>query len=130
MFGSKNKAADDKKQKDTIEARNRADSTVYQVEKMLKEHRDKVSAEDATAVDTALEAARKAIGVIAIGASTGGPQAIEAVLTRLPGGLPPIVISQHMPAGYTAMFAKRLNDGSQLTVVEAAGGETLTRGCA
>ena len=54
-------SADDKKQKDTIEARNRADSTVYQVEKMLKEHRDKVSAEDASAVDAALEAARKAI---------------------------------------------------------------------
>jgi molecular chaperone DnaK len=54
-------AADDRKQKDTIDARNRADSTLYQVEKMLKEHRDKVSAEDAKAVEDALEATRKAI---------------------------------------------------------------------
>ena len=54
-------AADDRKQKDTIDARNRADSTLYQVEKMLKEHRDKVSPEDAKAVEDALEATRKAI---------------------------------------------------------------------
>src|SRR5499427_6735327 len=54
-------SADDKKQKDTIDARNRADSTLYQVEKMLKEHRDKVSESDAKAVEAALEATRKAI---------------------------------------------------------------------
>jgi molecular chaperone DnaK len=52
-------AADDRKQKDTIDARNRADSTLYQVEKMLKEHRDKVSADDAKAVEVALDATRK-----------------------------------------------------------------------
>jgi molecular chaperone DnaK len=55
-------AADDKKNRDTIDARNRADSTIYQVEKMLKDHRDKVSPEDAKAVETALEAARKSLG--------------------------------------------------------------------
>ena len=54
-------AADDRKQKDTIDARNRADSTLYQVEKMLKEHRDKVSEADAKAVEDALESTRKAI---------------------------------------------------------------------
>jgi molecular chaperone DnaK len=54
-------AADDKKHKDTIDARNRADSTLYQVEKMLKEHRDKVSEEDAKTVEAALESTRKAI---------------------------------------------------------------------
>jgi molecular chaperone DnaK len=54
-------SADDKKQKDTIEARNRADSTVYQVEKMLKEHRDKVSAADAKAVEDALDETKKKI---------------------------------------------------------------------
>ncbi|MEP6962426.1 MAG: Hsp70 family protein, partial [Acidobacteriota bacterium] len=53
--------ADDRKQKDTIEARNRADSTLYQVEKMLKEHRDKVSETDAKAVEEALENTRKKI---------------------------------------------------------------------
>src|SRR3569832_512902 len=54
-------AADDRKQKDTIDARNRADSTVYQVEKMLKEHRDKVSEADAKAVEEALENTKKKI---------------------------------------------------------------------
>jgi molecular chaperone DnaK len=55
-------AADDRKERDAIEARNRADQTIYQVEKMLKEHRDKVSEADAKAVEDALEGARKAMG--------------------------------------------------------------------
>ncbi|MBZ5605785.1 MAG: Hsp70 family protein, partial [Acidobacteriia bacterium] len=54
-------SADDKKRKDEIDARNRADSMVYQVEKMLKDHRDKISPEDATNVEAALEGARKAM---------------------------------------------------------------------
>src|SRR5450755_3513577 len=53
--------ADDRKRRDEIEARNRADSMVYQVEKMLKDHRDKISAEDAANVETALEGTRKAM---------------------------------------------------------------------
>jgi molecular chaperone DnaK len=51
--------AEDSRRKDEIDARNRADSMVYQVEKMLKEHRDKVSAADAKAVEDALDATRK-----------------------------------------------------------------------
>jgi molecular chaperone DnaK len=54
-------AAEDRKRKDEIEARNRADSMVYQIEKMLKDHRDKVSADDAKRVEEALDAAKKAI---------------------------------------------------------------------
>jgi molecular chaperone DnaK len=53
--------ADDRKRKDEIDARNRADSMVYQVEKMLKEHRDKISDDDAKNVEGALEATRKAM---------------------------------------------------------------------
>jgi molecular chaperone DnaK len=53
--------AEDSKRKDEIDARNRADSMVYQVEKMLKEHRDKISDEDAKNVEAALEATRKAM---------------------------------------------------------------------
>jgi molecular chaperone DnaK len=51
--------ADDRKRKEEIEARNRADSMVYQVEKMLKEHRDKVSPDDAKAVEAALETCKR-----------------------------------------------------------------------
>ena len=54
-------AAEDHKRKDEIDARNRADSMVYQVEKMLKDHRDKISSEDAANVESALEASRKAM---------------------------------------------------------------------
>src|SRR5712691_3569543 len=53
--------ADDSKRRDEIEARNKADQLVYQVEKMLKEHRDKVSEADAKAVEEALETTRKAM---------------------------------------------------------------------
>jgi molecular chaperone DnaK len=53
--------AEDNKRKDEIDARNRADSMVYQVEKMLKEHRDKISDDDAKNVETALEGTRKAM---------------------------------------------------------------------
>jgi len=53
--------ADDRKRKDEIDARNRADSMVYQVEKMMKDHRDKISDADAAAVEEALEATRNAM---------------------------------------------------------------------
>jgi molecular chaperone DnaK len=53
--------ADDRKRKEEIEARNRADSTIYQVEKLLKDHRDKISESDAKTVEEALDTARKTI---------------------------------------------------------------------
>lgn len=57
--------------------------------------------------------------LIAIGASTGGVEAIRAVLTQLPADCPPVVIAQHMPAGFTARFAARLDELCALKVVEA-----------
>lgn len=73
---------------------------------------------------------RRANGLLLIGASTGGPQAIEAVLTRLPADVPPTLIVQHMPANFTNAFAGRLNTVCPMRVVEAQGGETLERGTA
>ena len=58
--------------------------------------------------------------LIALGASTGGVEAIRTVLSLLPVDCPPVVIAQHMPAGFTARFAARLDELSDLTVVEAA----------
>jgi two-component system chemotaxis response regulator CheB len=86
-----------------------------------------------TPIDTASSvtlSGRRLNGLIAIGASTGGTQAIEAVLTRLPADVPPIVIVQHMPAGFTKAFADRLNGVCPMRVVESAGNETLERGVA
>lgn len=68
--------------------------------------------------------------VIAIGASTGGTEAIKAVLTALPGQLPPIVMVQHMPESFTPSFAKRLDTLAALSVIEAQGGERLRPGTA
>ncbi len=72
----------------------------------------------------------RAKGLILIGASTGGTQAIESVLTRLTSDAPPILIVQHMPAGFTAAFAARLDAVCPMRVLEAQGGEVLTRGTA
>ena len=66
--------------------------------------------------------------VIAIGTSTGGTQALEAILTRLPATTLGIVIVQHMPAVFTAMFAERLHSLCQLEVREAQHGDRVIPG--
>jgi len=68
--------------------------------------------------------------VIAIGASVGGPEAIREVLSGLPAGTPGVVIVQHMPAGFTAMFAERLNATCPMTVREAADDDPVVPGTA
>jgi two-component system chemotaxis response regulator CheB len=66
--------------------------------------------------------------VIAIGTSTGGTQALEAVLTKLPATCLGIVIVQHMPEKFTAMFAERLNSLCQIEVREAKNGDRVIPG--
>jgi len=72
---------------------------------------------------------RKNFHIIAIGTSTGGPPALQAVIPRLPKNLPvPVTIVQHMPPTFTRSLAERLNSISQVTVKEAEHGETLAPG--
>ncbi len=66
--------------------------------------------------------------IIAIGASTGGTEAIIEVVKNLPANSPGIVIVQHMPAGFTKMYAERLNKICQMSCVEATEGERVARG--
>jgi len=66
--------------------------------------------------------------LICIGASTGGTEAIKEVLTRLPADSPGIVITQHMPPGFTASFAARLDGLCRITVQEARHGERILPG--
>ena len=66
--------------------------------------------------------------LIAIGASTGGTEAIKEVLTQMPADAPAIVITQHMPPGFTTSFAARLNSLCQITVKEATHGERILPG--
>jgi two-component system, chemotaxis family, protein-glutamate methylesterase/glutaminase len=68
--------------------------------------------------------------VIGIGASTGGVEALRDVLTRLPSGMPPILIAQHMPPGFTDTFARRLDTLCRLHVKQADDGEPVHAGFA
>ena len=69
------------------------------------------------------------IDVVVIGASTGGPQALKFLLSQIPADFPvPIGIVLHMPVGYTALFAQRLDDSSPLHVIEAQEGQDVTAG--
>jgi len=72
--------------------------------------------------------AARADRVIAIGASTGGTEAIAEVLPRLPAGIPGTVITQHIPAGFSRAFAARLNQMCPFEVKEAADGDALSPG--
>jgi two-component system chemotaxis response regulator CheB len=66
--------------------------------------------------------------LVCIGASTGGTEAIKEVLMRLPADSPGVVITQHMPAGFTTSFAARLNGLCQITVQEATHGSRILPG--
>jgi two-component system chemotaxis response regulator CheB len=66
--------------------------------------------------------------VIAIGASTGGTEATLQVLKNLPADTPGIVVTQHMPEGFTKMYADRLNRLCQMNVKEAQSGDAIERG--
>ena len=67
--------------------------------------------------------------IVAIASSTGGPKALQEVIPHLPGNLnAPIVLVQHMPVGFTASLAERLNSVSELTVQEASPGVELKKG--
>ena len=81
-------------------------------------------------VAPAIGSAAEASGdmVIAIGASTGGVEALFAVLSRLPVDCPPVLVVQHMPAAFTASFAARLDRDCAVHVVEAVDGTPMKRG--
>lgn len=74
------------------------------------------------------ETVKLGLDLIAIGASTGGTDAVDTILRELPPVMPPIVISQHMPKAFTAAFAARLDTRCALSVKEAEEGELLVPG--
>ena len=74
---------------------------------------------------------RKSYKLLAIGTSTGGPVALQRVLTQLPANFPaPIVLIQHMPAAFTKAFAERLDKLCKISVKEAEDGDVLRPGLA
>ena len=91
-------------------------------------NRPKLSADVILPPGSPTAMARTTDQLIAIGTSTGGTQALEAVLTRLPSTCLGIVIVQHMPEKFTAMFAERLNGLCDLEVREARNGDRVIPG--
>jgi two-component system, chemotaxis family, protein-glutamate methylesterase/glutaminase len=70
-----------------------------------------------------------AADIVVIGVSTGGPQALRQVIPHFPANFPiPVAVVLHMPVGYTAMYAERLNEISLLDVVEARDGDVISAG--
>jgi two-component system chemotaxis response regulator CheB len=73
--------------------------------------------------------AARAVDIVVIGISTGGPQALKMLIPRLPAELTvPIAVVLHMPVGYTELYARKLDEQSALTVLEARGGEEVFAG--
>jgi len=78
-----------------------------------------------------LKASGKSYNLLAIGTSTGGPVALQKILTQFPCDFPlPIIMVQHMPAAFTKAFASRLNSLCKVSVKEAESGDVLKPGCA
>ncbi|MBD5129199.1 MAG: chemotaxis-specific protein-glutamate methyltransferase CheB [Ruminococcaceae bacterium] len=85
-----------------------------------------------TAIQNTMTARRakfkKSDTIIALGASTGGTEALEQVIRQFPADTPPVIIVQHMPAGFTKLYSERLNRSCKMEVKEAVDGERLRRG--
>lgn len=95
------------------------------------EQTPKIDTAEAVAKPTVLRSRSGKIHLVAIGTSTGGPLALQTVLTNIPAGFAsPIIIVQHMPATFTPTFALRLNQQCQITVREAKDGDRLEPGVA
>lgn len=88
----------------------------------------KLSADEILPPPNPLRSVSRAGPVVCIGASTGGTEALREVLCALPPDCPPIAIVQHMPKGFTAAFAKRLDSLARIRIREAEDGMTLSTG--
>lgn len=80
-------------------------------------------------VEPAGDKGQESVQVVAVGSSTGGPAALQIVLTRLPADFPAgIIVSQHMPRGFTGPLSERLNRLSQIRIKEAADNDLIEPG--
>jgi len=111
------------------EGRDLNDFGIALVEKIRAAAAAEMHAPPSSAKPRATEAATFRPGtLIAVGASTGGTEAIRELLLRLPAHSPPVVVVQHMPEMFTRLFARRLDDQCAIKVTEAAQGDVLAPG--
>lgn len=96
--------------------------------KVFKTQSSSLSSYSSNSISSAAISVKTTNKIIAIGASTGGTEALREVLTNMPANSPPIVIVQHMPQNFTKAFADRLNDICKIQVKEAVEGEYLSIG--
>jgi len=90
-----------------------------------------VETKPASSTRSILSSAKKSYKLLAIGTSTGGPVALQEILTKLPASFPlPILLIQHMPATFTPAFSSRLNQSCNISVKEAENGDVLEAGSA
>jgi len=112
------------------------DMSVQLVEKIRAASRVTLTRRESVSVDNAADSEPiKALSqttnkIIAIGASTGGTEALKKVLVKMPPNSPGIIIVQHMPANFTKAFASRLNDICQISVKEAEDNDSVIPGTA
>ncbi|MEQ8180343.1 MAG: chemotaxis response regulator protein-glutamate methylesterase [Smithellaceae bacterium] len=112
------------------------DMSVQLVEKIRAASRVTLTRREAVSFDNAADSEPiKALSqttnkIIAIGASTGGTEALKKVLVKMPPNSPGIIIVQHMPANFTKAFASRLNDICQISVKEAEDNDSVIPGTA
>ncbi len=113
------------------------DMCIHLVEKIRAAARARpvTTTSDAGAVEKRVNSMSKSLTrtthkVIAMGASTGGTEALKAVLTHMPSNCPGIVVVQHMPPRFTTAFASRLNGLCEIEVREAKDGDTVLPGLA
>lgn len=96
--------------------------------KVKVQKRDPDNLPTATGIKTAAISVATTNKIVAIGASTGGTEALRDVIQRLPSMCPPVVVVQHMPQNFTKAFAERLNSLCEVEVKEAEEGDSLTMG--
>ncbi len=111
------------------------DMSAQLAEKIRAAARVRIVKNEGRVIDAAKQQPMKALAqtsnkVIAVGASTGGTEALKALLVQMPPNSPGMVIVQHMPANFTTAFAERLNGICQISVREAKDGDRLSNGLA
>jgi len=110
---------------DTIKAAAKAKITIRQ---STPQRQEKLTADAMIAEPSSGAMVKTTEKIVAVGASTGGIQALQTFLEHFPPDCPPILIVQHMPESFTAAFADRLDGVCRITVREARHGDSMLRG--